>query len=48
LIDTGIYEYYYKTTTSSAKGWWRGEVEVIDGDDPNDKTSMGNFSFGIK
>ena len=47
-VSTGIYEYYYKTTTGSTKGWWQGEVVVIDGTDPDDKTSTGHFSFRIK
>lgn len=45
---TGVYEYYYKTTASSKKGWWRGEVDVIDGTGEDAKTSIGNFSFRIK
>jgi len=48
LVSTGIYEYYYKTTADTDKGWWRGEIEVIDGTDPDDKTSIGTFSFRIK
>lgn len=51
LVDAdiaGIYEYYYKTTTSSTKGWWTGEVVTIDGADPDDITSIGTFSFRIK
>ena len=45
---TGIYDYYYQTTTSTTIGWWRGEIVVVDGTDPNDKTSVGTFSFRIK
>lgn len=45
---TGVYEYYYKTTSSTTKGWWRGEVEVIDGTGEGAKTSMGAFPFRIK
>lgn len=43
----GAYEYYYETDADTDKGWWRGEVEVIDGT-PTEYTSMGNFSFRIK
>jgi len=46
--DTGIYSYYYKTTTSTTKDWWTGEVEVIDGTGEAAKTSLGTFSFRIK
>lgn len=43
----GAYEYYYETDADTDKGWWRGEVEVIDGT-PTEYTSMGTFSFRIK
>ena len=45
---TGVYEYYYKTKTSTTKGWWHGQVVVIDGTAPNEITSIGTFSFRIK
>lgn len=48
LVEAGIYEYYYKTTTATTKRWWHGEVVVIDGVAPDDKTSLGTFSFRIK
>ena len=44
--QTGIYEYFYNTTTASTKGWWRGEVVVVDGDG-DDKTSIGTFGFEV-
>ena len=44
----GIYEYYYKTTTSSTKEWWHGEVVAVDGTDPDDYTSSGTFGFRLK
>ena len=43
----GIYEYYYRTDADTAKGWWRGEVIVIDGTDPNDRTSIEAFGFEV-
>ena len=46
--QTGIYEYFYKTTTLSTKGWWHGEVVVIDGTAPDDYTSLGVFSIRVK
>jgi len=48
LVDLGIYEYFYKTTTSSVKGWWTGEIAVIDGVSPDDRTSLGVFSIRVK
>ena len=48
LISTGIYEYFCKTTTSSVKGWWTGEVVTVDGVDPDDRTSVGVFSIKVK
>ncbi|MBA7608644.1 hypothetical protein ES703_15823 [subsurface metagenome] len=45
---TGVYEYYYQTTSDSEKGWWRGEVDVIDGTGEDAKTSIGNFPFRVR
>jgi len=47
-VEKGVYEYYYQTDSDTDKGYWRGEVEVIDGEGEGVKTSMGNFSFRIK
>jgi hypothetical protein len=46
--DTGIYEYYYQTTSSTDKGWWHGNVVVVDGTGDEAKTSVGSFSFKVK
>ena len=46
--DTGIYEYYYKTTVDSPDGWWRGVVWVVDGSGDLAKTSEGSFGFKVK
>jgi len=32
---TGVYEYYFRTDADTTKGWWRGEVAVIDVDITN-------------
>ena len=48
LVSKGIYEDFHKTTTGSEKGWWNGEIVVIDGVDPDDRTSVGVFSFRVK
>lgn len=45
---TGVYEYFYKTDTTLVKGWWRGEIVAIDGVTPDDRTSLGTFSFRLK
>ena len=42
--STGIYDYYYNTTTSSAEGSWRGVVWAKDGT----KTSEGSFGFKVR
>ncbi|GAF79737.1 unnamed protein product [marine sediment metagenome] len=47
-IEDGIYEHFYNTSESSAKGWWQGTAEVIDGTAPTDRTSIANYSFRIK
>ena len=47
-IVNGIYEHYYKTGLLSAKGWWTGEIEVVDGEDDDAKTSLGQYSFKVK
>lgn len=44
----GGYDYYYKTDTTLVKGWWPGEVVIIDGVTPDDRTSMGTFGFELK
>jgi len=43
-VSTGIYEYYYQTTTSSAEGRWRGVVWSLDGT----YKSEGSFGFTVK
>ena len=45
---TGVYEYYYQTTSSTDKGWWHGNVTVVDGEGEEAKTSIGSFSFKVK
>ncbi len=42
--STGIYEYYYNTTTSSAEGSWRGVIWAVDGS----YTSEGSFGFKVR
>lgn len=42
--STGIYDYYYNTSSSSAEGWWPGEVWVVDGT----KTSSASFSVEVR
>lgn len=46
--STGIYDYYYNTTTSSVKGHWRGEVVAIDGIGEQTVTSPGRFAFEVE
>lgn len=46
--NTGVYDYYYNTSTSSVKGWWTGEVVAIDGSGNDAKTSVQRFSFKVK
>ena len=47
-IEAGIYEHFYNTTADSAKGWWQGLVEVIDGTGDTARTSIGNYSVKVK
>lgn len=47
-IENGIYEHFYNTTKNSARGWWQGFVEVIDGTGDTARTSIGNYSVKIK
>ena len=47
-VEDGIYEHYYNTTVDSAKGWWQGTVEVIDGTGDTARTSIGNYSVRVK
>lgn len=44
----GVYDYYYNTTTSSATGWWRGQVDVVDGTGGDARTSIAAFGFRVK
>ena len=43
-VSTGIYEYYYNTSTSSATGNWRGVVWAVD----SSYTSEGSFGFKVR
>jgi len=47
-LEDGIYEHFYNTVAGSAKGWWQGSVEVIDGTAPTARTSIGNYSVKVK
>lgn len=42
--STGIYDYYYNTSTSSAEGNWRGIVWATD----DTKVSEGSFGFKVR
>ena len=44
----GIFEYFYRTTIATAKGWWSGKVVEIDGIGAFAKTSISAFGFRIK
>lgn len=46
--QTGIYFYYFRTTTSTTKGQYHGEVDVIDGSGQTVVCSTGTFGFRIK
>ena len=46
--SVGVYDYYYRTTISTEKGWWPGEVVVTDGLGDSTKTSVDTFGFRIK
>jgi len=41
---TGVYEYYHTTSTASEKGYWRGQIDVVDGT----KTSIAKYGFKVK
>jgi len=41
---TGVYEYYHNTTTDSARGYWRGQVDAVSGT----KTDISTFGFKVK
>lgn len=45
---TGIYDYYVTTLSSSEKGWWYGEVTVVDSVSGNPVTSKGVVGFELK
>jgi len=47
-LEDGIYEHFYNTVADSAKGWWQGLVEVIDGTGDTARTSIGNYSVRVK
>ena len=47
-VEDGIYEHFYNTTVDSAKGYWQGLVEVIDGEGDTARTSIGNYSVKVK
>lgn len=47
-LEDGIYQHFYNTTKNSAKGWWQGLVEVIDGTGDTARTSIGNHSVRVK
>ena len=47
-VENGIYEHYYNTATDSEKGWWLGEVVVVDGTGQTAKTTPIPFSFKVK
>ena len=47
-LTTGIYDYYYNTTATSAEGWWNGEVWVVDGSGDTAKTSVGSFGVEVR
>ena len=44
----GVFDYYYRTTAATVKGWWTGLVIVIDGIGASAKTSIDDFGFRIK
>jgi len=44
----GIFEHFYNTSADSAKGWWQGLVQVIDGAGPTARTSIGDYSVRVK
>jgi len=47
-IEDGIYQHFYNTTVDSAKGWWQGLAEVIDGTGDTARTSIGHYSVRVK
>ncbi len=46
--QTGIYYYYFRTTTESTKGRYQVEVEVIDGSSTTAISSIGTIGFKVK
>lgn len=44
----GIYDYFYNTTSATAKGAWSGEVVTVDGSGDTAKTTIASFGFRIK
>ena len=46
--STGVYDYYYNTTTSSTTGEWGIEVITIDGEGAGAKTSTGRSAFELE
>lgn len=47
-LEAGIYEHFYNTAADSAKGYWQGLVEVIDGTGDTARTSIGHYSVRVK
>lgn len=47
-VSKGIYEHYQTTTAAYVKGYYKGEIWVIDGEGDGAKTSYGDFSFKVK
>jgi len=47
-MEDGIYEHFYNTTVDSAKGYWQGTVEVVDGTGDTARTSIGHYSVKVK
>ena len=45
---TGIYDYYYNTSSDSSEGWWNGEVWTTDGTGETAKKSFAEFSVEVK
>ena len=46
-LETGIFEHFYNTSASSAKGWWNALIEVIDGSGETARTSIGKGSVKV-
>lgn len=47
IVD-GNYQHFYNTSADSAKGYWQGTVEVIDGTGDTARTSIGHYSVRVK